>query len=779
MKKSCTVIFVLIAGFVWGQAAAQEAPVAAGTIIGVIETAGNITVTRAQILSRVRSRAGQAFDAAAAAEDARRIAGLEGVEYAYYNTALVEGKVKLMFVVVEKNIVRSIVFVGNRKFKAKTLRKKLDLKVGDYMDVTAAQAGVDVLIEYYRKKGFPFVEVELSAEKLSRGEAVYIIGEGPRVKVKSVKFSGNRGLKSGSLKKAVKTKTRRFFILSSYYNQEKTEGDVERLKSAYYRRGFLDAEVAARREFSQDRRRVRISFDISEGQVYTVESIGFTGVEYFGEDELVSQLKLGPGQVFSERSTEADHEQLLKAYRELGFVDARVERNIRFVSENTVSIGFDVSEGERFRIGRVIITGNEKTQDKVVRRVLDEYDFQPGQWYNADIARGDATGSGYLEELIRRTVYAESAHIRPAGEQPGQRDAQVSIIEGQTGMVMLGAGASADAGVIGQLVYEERNFDISDWPDSFSEFIRLRGFRGAGQHLRIALEPGTEVSQYSISFTEPYLKDKPVSLDVVGSSWERDRESYEEGRLKGYFGFEKRYKNRWRRGIAFRVENVEVGDLDIDAPQEIRDVKGDNLLAGIKISVGRDLTDDVFNPSSGRNYSLSYEQVGGDETFGILSGIYRRYRTLHVDLAERKTILATKFLAATTIGDAPPFERFYAGGSGLYGIRGFEYRGVSTRGLQTNTTTPERKDPIGSDWIFLANAEVTVPLISENFALLVFVDSGAIDTGDYRAAVGTGIQILIPQWFGPVPMRFSIAAPMMKDGEDEEEVFSFSVGRLF
>ncbi|MHC4150033.1 MAG: BamA/OMP85 family outer membrane protein, partial [Planctomycetota bacterium] len=378
MKKSCTVIFVLIAGFVSGQTAAQESPVAAETVIGVIETAGNITVTRERILSRVRSRAGQAFEAAAAAEDARRIAGIEGVEYAYYNTVLVEGKVKLTFVVVEQNIVRSIVFVGNRKYKAKTLRKKLDLKVGDYMDVTAAQAGVDVLVEYYRKKGFPFVEVALNAERLSRGEAVYTIGEGPRVKVKAVKFSGNKGLKTGSLKKTVKTKTRRFFVLPSYYNQEKTEGDVEKLKGVYYRKGFLDAEVTARREFSQDRRKVRITFDISEGQVYTVESIAFTGVEYFGEDELVSQLKMEPGQVFSEQKAEAGREELLKTYRELGFVDARVERNMRFVSENKVSVGFDVSEGERFRIGRIVITGNEKAQDKVVRRVLDEYDFQPG-----------------------------------------------------------------------------------------------------------------------------------------------------------------------------------------------------------------------------------------------------------------------------------------------------------------------------------------------------------------------------------------------------------------
>jgi outer membrane protein insertion porin family len=91
----------------------------------------------------------------------------------------------------------------------------------------------------------------------------------------------------------------------------------------------------------------------------------------------------------------------------------------------------------------------------------------------------------------------------------------------------------------------------------------------------------------------------------------------------------------------------------------------------------------------------------------------------------------------------------------------------------------ERDDPIGSDWIFLANAEITVPLVSESLSALFFIDSGTIDSGSYRSTVGTGIQIMIPQWFGPVPMRFELAVPIMKDDDDETQVFSFSVGRLF
>jgi len=120
------------------------------------------------------------------------------------------------------------------------------------------------------------------------------------------------------------------------------------------------------------------------------------------------------------------------------------------------------------------------------------------------------------------------------------------------------------------------------------------------------------------------------------------------------------------------------------------------------------------------------------------------------------------------------FEKYYAGGSGRYGLRGFEYRGISPRGLQTNVAHPKRKDPIGSDWIFLAGAEVVVPLVGENFGGLFFIDSGTVETGKYRLSIGTGIQILIPQIFGNIPMRFEIAYPLLKDEDDETQFFSFS-----
>ena len=408
-------------------------------------------------------------------------------------------------------------------------------------------------------------------------------------------------------------------------------------------------------------------------------------------------------------------------------------------------------------------------QDKVVRRVLDEKEFKPGEWYNADIARGN--GEGQLEKDIKSNVYTESATITPVDvNEPNKRDAEVRIKEGKTGSIMFGAGVSSNDGLIGQVIYEQRNFDIKKWPKDWRKFFSEDAFKGAGQRLRIEAEPGTQVSRYSISWTEPYLKDKPISMTLAGSVWQRQRESYDEEREKVSLGFIHRLKNGWYRTLAFRFENVNVKSIDDDAPKEVKDVKGGNLLAGAKMGFGRDTTDSRFSPTKGVNYELNYEQVTGTGNFGIVDGTFRWYKTLHEDIARRKTVLETKFFAGSTVGDAPVFEKYYAGGTGS--IRGFKYRGISPRG-------GGGKDPIGSRWLATASGEISVPLTNEALSGLFFVDTGMVETGGIRASVGIGIQILIPQWFGPVPMRFELATPFIKNSEDKTQMFSFSVGSLF
>ena len=679
-----------------------------------------------------------------------------------------------------KDVIKSIEFENNRKYKDKTLLKELDFEVGDYIDPILAESSRRTIIEFYRSKGYPHAEVMLNIKKLPEGHVIYTIVKGLRFRIKSVRFKGNKAIKTDYLKNTIKkTKTSSWLLWPVYYTEEKIAADVEKLRTFYYDQGFLNHRISVQGQ-------THITFIIEEGPLYKLRNVTLRGNTIFDSETLLADFKLESGQTYYQQKAQIHTKRILKLYREDGYVDAYVQQRLRFVPEaNVVDVEYEITEGKKFRIGKIEITGNEQVHDKTIRRILDEFDFSPGELYNADIA--PKQGGGQLERYVQMETMSEEAMIRPvkpAEGTPDRLDALVGIKEGLTGMWNPGIAVGSDSGVVGQLMWQQRNFDIQDWPESLDEFITMRAFKGAGQSLRVALQPGTHMSYYSVTFTERYFQDKPTSLDVVGSSFERWRKSHNEKRGKAYIGFEQRLKNRWRPSFGFRVENVEVVDLDFDAPQEIIDVKGHNMLLGARLGIGRDMSDDRYMPSDGYRFNVGYEQVTGEHDFGIVKGNVVRYITLYEDLLERKTILATKLLAAATVSEAPPFEKFYAGGTGTYGIRGFEYRGVSTRGLQTNVPNPVRKDPIGSDWIFLAKTEITVPLIGNReemeIGALFFLDSGTIDTGRYRAAIGAGIEISIPQLLGTrVPMRFEFATPLAKDEEDERQVFSFYMGRLY
>ncbi|MHC4552186.1 MAG: outer membrane protein assembly factor BamA [Planctomycetota bacterium] len=764
--KGLFVILLAAGCFVTGPVfAADEAE---GLVIESLQVAGTVTLTRAQVISAVQARSGRTFSAQTAAQDVQQISQLEAVESAYYNTQVTNGRVTLTYVVVERNLVRSITFYGNKKLKDNVLLKTLSYKRGDYLDMFAVRAGIDALKEKYLKKGYPWVTISVDEAGMMLGKVIYTIEEGPRTKIQKVEFVGNEAFSNRELKKGIKTKPKKYVFFNIYYSPEQVEADNQKLLEIFQKRSYLDAQVSHAVSFNDDKSKATVTFTIVEGPEYMVDSIHFSGNTYFDDDALGEELKLRDDYLFSESWAEYDSKKIRGKYGEQGFVETQIVTQKTILPDARVKIDFDITEGDRYRIGEVLITGNETIKDHAIRRVLDEEGFTPGEWYNAEIAQG--TGEGELERILRQTVVTESAKIFPVGDDEDTRDALVTIKEGQTGSIMLGAGVSSDSGLLGNISLDQRNFDISDTPSSFGDLFTGKAFRGAGQRFKISLSPGTELSTYLISFTEPYLYDLPVSLNVAGSSFERDRESWDENRLSAKIGLEKRYPSKWRRGFSFRAENVEPDSFEVGAPPEVIAEQGDNYLFGSRFYIRKDTTDSRYRPSRGYNFDCGYEQVLGDHTFGLLTATQRWYKTLYEDLSENKTVLETKLFGGTVVGNAPTFERFYVGGNGS--MRGFEYRGISNRSGAQN-------DPIGSDWAVVGNSEISIPLGSETFAALFFADAGTIDDGEIRASIGTGIQIMIPQFFGPVPMRFELAAPLMKENEDETQPFSFSVGALF
>ncbi len=771
------VVFFLLLVFVGFCLADDNQKVSAvGKKISVIETAGNVSISRAKVLSRVRARVGEKFDEVSASEDVKRIAMIDGIKYSYYNTVVNADEVKLTYVVIEKNIIRSLEFAGNKAFKVEKLRKKTALQKGDYLDLLFVRDSVKNLTDFYHEKGYANVKVTLDEALLLKGELFYEISEGLRVMIDKITFSGNETLSGRELASAIGTKKKNYIFWSGDFSAKVLEEDLVKLEKVYQKRGFLNVKVSVKSNFSEDGSGVSLAFTIEEGGIYHITDIVLNGNEFFDTSVLLENMRVRPGGIYSKEYGDFDARKIRSRYLEIGYVDATVShRRLFTATDNAISVVFDIVEGDRFRIGKISITGNEEVHENVVRRVLEEEHFVPGRWYNADLARGD--GSGELERFLQRRVMTESAVIRilPNDDNSNKRDAQVNISEAQTGSIMLGAGVASNSGVFGQLIYDQRNFDIFDTPEDLGELISGQSFKGAGQRLRISASPGTRQSSYSVSFTEPYLYDKPVSFDVLASGFERRQESYDERREKMYLGLEKRYPDDWRRGFAFRAENVDVSHIRDDAPVEVTSVKGGTGLYGTKFFIRKDTTDSRFLPSEGYNFVAGYEQVFGDFTFGVLNVTQRWYKTIYEDLGGRKTVLETKMQGGKIYGEAPVFEKFYAGGTGS--IRGFDYRGVSPRGLAPSGL--EGDYPIGSDWLIMGNAEVAVPITSEVLSWLFFVDAAAIDSGKIRSSVGTGLQFVLPRWFGPVPMRLEFATPLSREESDDTKVFSFTVGALF
>ncbi len=688
-------------------------------------------------------------------------------------------------------VVRSIEFAGNKKYKDSVLRKRIGIELGERYDPFLAEGGRRTLIDLYKKIGYAFVTVTLDQDKAKTGRLFYTIDEGPRARIRAVRFTGNHVFSDGVLAKVVKLKSQKWLLLPSYYSADLLEESLDQLEEFYYKNGYLGYSVSADTEFNKSHNHVVVTFKVDEGPAYTIEEILFAGNQRFDVNELRAAIEIHEGQIYKRDVADLSARHIQDKYLKQGFLDAQVTQGPKYEpdpNKAVVTVEFDIHEGDQFRIGRIDISGNENAQDKVVRRVLDEYNFTPGELYDATLA--PSQGRSQLENYVKYATKAEDVVIRPVPPEdgsPATKDVRVNVKEGMTGLIMPGVGFSTDNGVMGHLVYQQRNFDISDKPENLKDLLTMKAFRGAGQTLNLSLEPGTEYHRYTLSFSDPYFHDKPIGYNLEASSFDRWYESYKEQRARGLVGFDFRNWGGWSKSFSVRAENVEAKNLDNDAPQEIRNISGYTTLLGFKVGTGINTLDDPMMPTQGHRLGIYYEQVTGGYDYGLLTGSFTWYKPLYEDVFERRTVLATKLLAGTVLGQAPPFEKFYGGGMGTYAIRGFSYRGVSQRGLQVfdvpdPNVTPRYKDPVGSDWIVIGSAEVIVPLVDKNLSGFIFTDAALLeDTHDpvWRWSAGLGLQITVPQVLGEVPMRFELGFPIQKGKYDEAQTFNFSMGIPF
>jgi outer membrane protein insertion porin family len=771
-------------------------------------------VTEREVLNNIRVAAGQPFEATAVRTDVAtlyRLGQFDTVDA--LATVLPDGTVELSYVFAEQPIVRDIQVVGNKLISDQELRKSIPLYAGGPRDDFLLEQSVTRIKELYRKRGHYLAEVTVDETRRQQtGVLILRIVEGPRVKVKEIEFVGNASFSATELGSEIATRTAVPLFVKGELDEERLVDDVAAVDKYYKNRGFVDVRVDRRVVISPDSREAKVVFVVSEGRRYRLRSVSVEGVgaegprplAVFSADQVRDLLAIHQGDIYSRLKLDKSIASVRDAYHLLGHADVEVtDRTVRVGDEPEVDLLLAIREGPRTVAGLITIQGNFLTRDKVVRRQVR---MQPGRVLDArEIERStDRVKATQLFNDVRITVQrplpeeqdAIEAKAPAPAEPPAApadaeaaaraalvrtevRDILVEVKERNTGSVNFGVGLGTDSGVFGEVSVVQKNFDLADTAESVDELIAGRGFRGAGQQFSMTAAPGDQVSTFSLDFLEPHLLETDYSFRISPAYRVRIYDDYTEERAGVPVTFGRKLGDFWSVGLTGSVANVELRDFDPGTPIEVFDDRGPTTLLSGGFFVRRTDVDRQFRPSRGSAAEFSATQfVSADDVdpFTVLRTGYTQFFTVTEDLLGRRSTLKLALDAGYIVGDdAPVYEKFYLGGRTF---RGFEFRTVSPKSRGSiDPTVSSADDPIGGNWMFALGAQYEQPIFQDAFAGVAFIDSGTVteDPGfdSYRLSVGFGVRLYLPQ-FGPAPLAFDFAFPLLKEESDETQVFSFS-----
>ncbi|MSR59772.1 MAG: hypothetical protein EXS05_19395 [Planctomycetaceae bacterium] len=789
---------------------------------------GNKTISSDEILKKIKSRAGRPPDPKMIKEDVRALHVTRWFFQVEPRLARNDKGPVLVFKVIERPMVHSVEYKGNKKIKAKDLAELTGLKIGSPYDVGANKESARRIESHYHEKGFLHARVELEAGGSAEDrDVIFKIEEGPKVHVSAIRFKGNKEIAGDVLKTQVKTKTRILWVFGGTFDPTTVPEDVAALKQYYHSLGYFDARIASKQLASDDKSKVTLEYQIAEGARFKVRNVQFVGNRVISEDDLRAKLRLLPNQYFNERFLTADKEKITAQYGELGRIFARIEADPLWPEESgLVDVVYKIDEDRPYRVGKVhvhIQGDHPHTKESVI---LTRLRFRPGQlasrekikkseqalkntqifagplpgapngphidvaipdpptrkYDDESIVRGQSQNFGNLDAPPSSPRFddppfefdpsAEPPALFDEQQPPGFIDTHVYVNETQTGRLNFGVGVNSNAGLIGSVVLEENNFDIMRPPTSFADIMNGTAWRGGGQQFRIEAVPGNQLSRYLISWRDPYFMEQNVSVGGSAFYYTRFFPNWREQRTGGRITAGRQFSPVTSGSLALRLENVDITNPSIPTPPSLQAVLGNNFLSTVRGNLIHDTRDSAFIPGKGHYLEAAYEQGFGQFTFPKFDFDARQYFTLRErpDGGNRH-IVATSAQLGFTDNSTPIFERYYAGG--FQSFRGFAFYGVTPR--ENGVRTGGRFQALGS-------LEYLLPVSADDMIQMVaFSDMGTvqdeISLSQYRLTVGAGLRLTIPA-MGPTPIALDLGFPILKQGFDTTQVFAFYVGVL-
>ena len=668
----------------------------------------------------------------------------------------------LIVKVKENPIINRIALEGNKRVKDDDILPEILIKPRDILTLNKVKNNLQKILGIYRGNGryAAVVSPKVIYLEQNRVDLVFEIEEGPLTKIGFIKFLGNNFYSDSKLKTEILTKESKWWkVLSAggKFDPDLLNFDQENLKRYYANKGFVDASIETSiAELNLKRDAFFITFIINEGERYKFGDIS-ADVKLRGVDKNLIRdgIRFKKGSWFSSKRLDDAIVKITENIMKNGIPFISVQPSLIRKEDNSIDVVFNVIPAKKNYINKIIISGNTRTLDKVIRRKLR-------------IAEGDA----YNSVLIKRSrlIINNMGHFskvefseQDSNENLNSVDININVEETATGEFSLGGGFSSGNGAQATVGLSENNLF------------------GKGQRLRLHFLTSERQNRADFSFTEPFFLNRDVSLKTdIFTTVKEYRESFYDNETEGIgLGLGYNIGEYGRQSINYSLENRSIIAYS-GASASVKSEEGDNVLSIISLNHKVDRTNSRLDPTDGwyTSNQIGLAGIGGD----------KRYLKLGASVASFRKILDERFIfsligkSGYILGIDQNIEisdRYVLGDNTFVG---FKNAGVGPRDVVTDqalggniyyTLTPEIKFDLG--------LPKELGIRGRIFAMAGSLSSIDTNTTNYydnsSIRLTTGAGVLWQSPFGPIRIDYSHA--ILKEDYDKTETFSFNIGQLF
>ncbi|MCK9329198.1 MAG: outer membrane protein assembly factor BamA [Candidatus Cloacimonetes bacterium] len=642
---------------------------------------------------------------------------------------------RLEIIVEELPVISKITYEGNKAISTSKIEEISTLRLGSYWSPIIKAENTRKLLSEYKSKSYNLAQIDYEVKEIqninsiddssTQTEAVeikIIVNEGKRIAVRRINIYGNNEIQTKKLLSKMKTKRKNLFR-SGAYEETKFQEDLKLIVEFYNKEGFIDARILKTEQSIDDNRFLTINIYVDEGKKYFFGKIDVTGNQHFDKDTILNNFTFKENEIFDMDKFSNQMQKVASLYYEEGYIYANFEPGIN-KTDNKVNINLIIEENTRAKIHKIHITGNTKTKEKIIRRQLV---ITPGDYFRQSRvirSQQNVYNLGFFEPDLG--INYDQINSK------GDVDLYLNVTDKTSGSANGGIGYNSRDKIVGQFSISHNNIFGNYWQGNLKwEFSKT-------------------TQNVEFDFTNPYLYDTDIlfgfNIYHTKKEWvDYNYDIYTNG--GGFrFGYPIKFVDNSKiiAGYSLYSKKYEIRNLDNYFSSNLAklDSLGLQYTSSVNVTIIRDSRDNVFFPTSGSRFTL-YSELAGGPFAGDFNYFKQIAEISWFTPAFYTTVLRTKWRFGYITGygnssnEVPPDERFYLGGTGSDGLRGYADRSIG---------------PIdGGAREILFSTELGIPISSDQVIGLLFLDAGNcynkledFNFNDFKKGAGLGVRIRTP-----------------------------------